>query len=112
MQEGLAAVFGNGLSTACVVNIGAQVTSVICIEVCYSLQQCRSDLAVEDVDFHINNTRVHNWDVFLTLSCHLILAFISSAVSMIILFSELLPLPPKRNCSSLPFPRALASLLG
>ncbi|KAK4482806.1 hypothetical protein RD792_009976 [Penstemon davidsonii] len=31
-QEGLAAVFGNGLSTACVVNIGAQVTSVICIE--------------------------------------------------------------------------------
>jgi actin-related protein 8 len=33
MQEGLAAVFGNGLSTACVVNMGAQVTSVICIEV-------------------------------------------------------------------------------
>ncbi|KVH91324.1 Actin-related protein [Cynara cardunculus var. scolymus] len=32
-QEGLAAVFGNGLSTACVVNIGAQVTSVICVEV-------------------------------------------------------------------------------
>lgn len=31
-QEGLAAVFGNGLSTACVVNIGAQVTSVTCIE--------------------------------------------------------------------------------
>lgn len=31
-QEGLAAVFGNGLSTACVVNIGAQVTSVVCIE--------------------------------------------------------------------------------
>ncbi|XVE81792.1 hypothetical protein DITRI_Ditri15bG0094500 [Diplodiscus trichospermus] len=31
-QEGLAAVFGNGLSTACVVNIGAQATSVICIE--------------------------------------------------------------------------------
>ncbi|KAJ6792600.1 actin-related protein 9 isoform X1 [Iris pallida] len=28
-QEGLAAAFGNGLSTACVVNIGAQVTSVI-----------------------------------------------------------------------------------
>ena len=33
VQEGLAAVFGNGLSTACVVNIGAQVTSVICVEV-------------------------------------------------------------------------------
>lgn len=32
-QEGLAGVFGNGLSTACVVNIGAQVTSLICIEV-------------------------------------------------------------------------------
>lgn len=32
-QEGLAAVFGNGLSTACVVNIGAQVTSIVCIEV-------------------------------------------------------------------------------
>ncbi|XP_048141259.1 actin-related protein 9-like [Rhodamnia argentea] len=31
-QEGLAAAFGNGLSTACIVNIGAQVTSVICIE--------------------------------------------------------------------------------
>ncbi|KAJ0970301.1 hypothetical protein J5N97_023178 [Dioscorea zingiberensis] len=31
-QEGLAAAFGNGLSTACVVNIGAEVTSVICIE--------------------------------------------------------------------------------
>ncbi|KAI3703293.1 hypothetical protein L1987_73249 [Smallanthus sonchifolius] len=31
-QEGLAAVFGNGLSTACIVNIGAQVTSVICVE--------------------------------------------------------------------------------
>ncbi|XP_020580420.1 actin-related protein 9 isoform X2 [Phalaenopsis equestris] len=31
-QEGLATAFGNGLSTACVVNIGAQVTSVICIE--------------------------------------------------------------------------------
>ncbi|KAJ3679929.1 hypothetical protein LUZ60_016207 [Juncus effusus] len=31
-QEGLAAAFGNGLSTACVVNLGAQVTSVICIE--------------------------------------------------------------------------------
>lgn len=33
MQEGLAAVFGNGLPTACIVNIGAQVTSVICVEV-------------------------------------------------------------------------------
>ncbi|KAL8142789.1 hypothetical protein V2J09_015821 [Rumex salicifolius] len=31
-QEGLAAVFGNGLSTACVVNMGAQATSVVCIE--------------------------------------------------------------------------------
>lgn len=31
-QEGIAAVFGSGLSTACVVNLGAQVTSVICIE--------------------------------------------------------------------------------
>ncbi|KAL6519926.1 Actin-like protein arp9 [Orobanche minor] len=31
-QEGLAAVFGNGLSTACIVNVGAQVTSLICIE--------------------------------------------------------------------------------
>lgn len=31
-QEGIAAVFGSGLSTACVVNMGAQVTSVICIE--------------------------------------------------------------------------------
>ncbi|TMW88728.1 hypothetical protein EJD97_018189 [Solanum chilense] len=31
-QEGLAAVFGNGLSTACIVNMGAQVTSVICVE--------------------------------------------------------------------------------
>ncbi|XP_073140097.1 actin-related protein 9 [Henckelia pumila] len=31
-QEGLTAVFGNGLSTACIVNIGAQVTSVICVE--------------------------------------------------------------------------------
>ncbi|XP_057527724.1 actin-related protein 9 isoform X3 [Amaranthus tricolor] len=32
LQEALATVFGNGLSTACVVNIGAQVTSVICVE--------------------------------------------------------------------------------
>ncbi|KAF5811035.1 putative Actin family [Helianthus annuus] len=32
-MESLAAVFGNGLSTTCVVNIGAQVTSVICVEV-------------------------------------------------------------------------------
>lgn len=32
-QEGLAAAFGNGLSTACIVNMGAQVTSVICVEV-------------------------------------------------------------------------------
>lgn len=31
-QEALATVFGNGLSTACVVNTGAQVTSVICVE--------------------------------------------------------------------------------
>ncbi|XP_048497057.1 actin-related protein 9 isoform X5 [Beta vulgaris subsp. vulgaris] len=31
-QEALATVFGNGLSTACVVNIGAQATSVICVE--------------------------------------------------------------------------------
>ncbi|XP_057489002.1 actin-related protein 9 isoform X1 [Actinidia eriantha] len=31
-QEGLAGAFGNGLSTACVVNMGAQVTTVICIE--------------------------------------------------------------------------------
>lgn len=31
-QESLATVFGNGLSTACVVNIGAQVTSIICVE--------------------------------------------------------------------------------
>ncbi|GAB4843206.1 Actin-like protein arp9 [Ancistrocladus abbreviatus] len=31
-QEALAAVFGNGLSTACVVNIGAQGISVICVE--------------------------------------------------------------------------------
>ncbi|KAJ8436732.1 hypothetical protein Cgig2_009706 [Carnegiea gigantea] len=31
-DEALATVFGNGLSTACVVNIGAQVTSVMCVE--------------------------------------------------------------------------------
>ncbi|CAK7327227.1 unnamed protein product [Dovyalis caffra] len=31
-QEGLAAVFGNGLSTACIVTMGAQVTSVVCVE--------------------------------------------------------------------------------
>ncbi|XP_010542931.1 PREDICTED: actin-related protein 9 [Tarenaya hassleriana] len=31
-QEGLAAVFGNGLSTACIVNMGAQTTTVVCIE--------------------------------------------------------------------------------
>ncbi|PKI44145.1 actin-related protein 9 [Punica granatum] len=31
-QEGLAAAFGNGLSTTCIVNIGAQTTSVVCIE--------------------------------------------------------------------------------
>lgn len=31
-QESLAAVFGNGLSTACIVNIGAQVTSITCVE--------------------------------------------------------------------------------
>ncbi|OVA09164.1 Actin-related protein [Macleaya cordata] len=31
-QESLAAAFGNGLSTACVVNMGAQVTSIMCIE--------------------------------------------------------------------------------
>ncbi|XP_027116482.1 actin-related protein 9 isoform X1 [Coffea eugenioides] len=31
-QEGLAAAFGNGMSTACIINLGAQVTSVICVE--------------------------------------------------------------------------------
>ncbi|XP_059274854.1 actin-related protein 9 isoform X2 [Lycium ferocissimum] len=31
-QEGLAAAFGNGLPTACIVNMGAQVTSIICVE--------------------------------------------------------------------------------
>ncbi|XP_023633325.1 actin-related protein 9 [Capsella rubella] len=31
-QEGLAAVFGNGLSTACIVNMGAQTSTVVCIE--------------------------------------------------------------------------------
>ncbi|TVT96889.1 hypothetical protein EJB05_57886 [Eragrostis curvula] len=31
-EEALAAAFGNGLSTACVVNIGAQVTQVVCVE--------------------------------------------------------------------------------
>lgn len=32
-QEGLSAVFGNGLSTACIVNIGAQTSTVVCVEV-------------------------------------------------------------------------------
>ncbi|KAI4368398.1 hypothetical protein MLD38_016957 [Melastoma candidum] len=31
-QESLAAAFGNGLSTACIVSMGAQVASVVCIE--------------------------------------------------------------------------------
>lgn len=31
-QEALAAVFGNGWSTACVVNIGAQAASIMCVE--------------------------------------------------------------------------------
>ncbi|KAI3889513.1 hypothetical protein MKW92_000404 [Papaver armeniacum] len=31
-QESLAAAFGNGLSTACIVNMGAQVTSSMCVE--------------------------------------------------------------------------------
>ncbi|XP_073008436.1 actin-related protein 9 isoform X2 [Typha latifolia] len=31
-QEGLAAAFGNGLSTACVVNIGAHITTITCVE--------------------------------------------------------------------------------
>ncbi|KAL1191303.1 Actin-related protein 9 [Cardamine amara subsp. amara] len=31
-QEGLATTFGNGLSTACVVNVGAQSSTVVCIE--------------------------------------------------------------------------------
>ncbi|KAJ0860454.1 putative Actin family, ATPase, nucleotide binding domain-containing protein [Helianthus annuus] len=43
-QEGLAAVFGNGLSTACVVNIGAQVTSVICVEDGVPLPQYTNDV--------------------------------------------------------------------
>lgn len=57
MQEGLAAVFGNGLSTACVVNIGAQVTSVICIEVCCYLHPFVS-ICSEDFDPHIDATVV------------------------------------------------------
>lgn len=32
-QEGLSAVFGNGLTTACIVNIGAQTSTVVCVEV-------------------------------------------------------------------------------
>lgn len=32
-QEGLSAVFGNGLSTACIVNMGSQTSTVVCIEV-------------------------------------------------------------------------------
>ncbi|MQM05279.1 hypothetical protein Taro_038089 [Colocasia esculenta] len=32
LQEGFAATCGNGLATACVVNLGAQVTSIICVE--------------------------------------------------------------------------------
>lgn len=32
-QEGLSAIFGNGLSTACIVNMGAQTSTVVCIEV-------------------------------------------------------------------------------
>ncbi|XP_057821859.2 actin-related protein 9 [Cryptomeria japonica] len=31
-QEGIAATFGNGVASACVVNIGAQVVSILCIE--------------------------------------------------------------------------------
>ncbi|ESQ44684.1 hypothetical protein EUTSA_v10003170mg [Eutrema salsugineum] len=31
-QEGLSAIFGNGLSTACIVNMGAQTSTVVCIE--------------------------------------------------------------------------------
>ncbi|CAN8232615.1 unnamed protein product, partial [Cochlearia groenlandica] len=31
-QEGLAAIFGNGLSTACIVNLGAQTSTVVCVE--------------------------------------------------------------------------------
>ncbi|CAM6084757.1 unnamed protein product [Calypogeia fissa] len=31
-QESIAATFGNGISTACVVNMGAQVTSIVCVE--------------------------------------------------------------------------------
>ncbi|KAG7604771.1 Actin family [Arabidopsis thaliana x Arabidopsis arenosa] len=31
-QEGLSAVFGNGLTTACIVNIGAQTSTVVCVE--------------------------------------------------------------------------------
>lgn len=32
-QEGLSTIFGNGLSTACIVNMGAQTSTVVCIEV-------------------------------------------------------------------------------
>ncbi|KAJ0234730.1 Actin-related protein 9 [Hirschfeldia incana] len=31
-QEGLSTIFGNGLSTACIVNMGAQTSTVVCIE--------------------------------------------------------------------------------
>ncbi|KAL0684640.1 hypothetical protein Bca4012_051488 [Brassica carinata] len=31
-QEGLSTIFGNGLSTACIVNMGAQTSAVVCIE--------------------------------------------------------------------------------
>jgi len=34
LQECVAATFGNGVSSGCIVNMGAQVTSVMCIEVC------------------------------------------------------------------------------
>ncbi|KAK3043437.1 hypothetical protein RJ639_002016, partial [Escallonia herrerae] len=61
-QEGLAAAFGNGLSTACIVSMGAQVTSVICIEdgVALPTTQITSRFGGEDISRCLLWTQRHH----------------------------------------------------
>jgi actin-related protein 8 len=44
MQESLAASFGAGFSTACIVDIGAQKTSICCVEDGMCIEDCRINL--------------------------------------------------------------------
>lgn len=101
LQESVCTVFGAGLSAACVVDVGAQTTSVACVEegICIPESRIQLPYGGDDVTrlfiqllqrnafpYKIDLRRIHDWQLADTLKVRYCTSFVGSATVQLLDF--------------------------